>query len=34
MNAIPLEQARAEFRKNPGIENGYKVIEAIEGRKK
>jgi hypothetical protein len=28
------EAARAEFRKNPSIENGYNVIEAIEGRKK
>ena len=28
------ELARAEFRKNPSIENGYKIIEIIEGRKK
>lgn len=26
------ELARAEFRKNPTVENGYKLIEAIEGR--
>lgn len=28
------ELARAEFRKNPSIENGWKLIEIIEGRKK
>lgn len=28
------ELARAEFRKNPSVENGYKIIEIIEGRKK
>ena len=28
------ELARAEFRKNPTVENGYKLIEIIEGRKK
>lgn len=27
------ELARAEFRKNPTIENGFKIIEIIEGRK-
>lgn len=27
------ELARAEFRKNPSIENGYKLVEIIEGRK-
>lgn len=27
------EIARAEFRKNPSIENGYKLVEIIEGRK-
>ena len=28
------EIARAEFRKNPTIETGYKLVEIIEGRKK
>lgn len=28
------EIARAEFRKNPSIENGWKIIESIEGRTK
>lgn len=27
------ELARAEFRKNPSVENGFKIIEIIEGRK-
>lgn len=27
------ELARAEFRKDPSVENGYKLIEIIEGRK-
>ena len=28
------EIARAEFRKNPTVENGWKIIESIEGRTK
>ena len=28
------ELARAEFRKNPTVENGWKLIQIIEGRKK
>jgi hypothetical protein len=27
------ELARAEFRKNPSIENGFRLVEIIEGRK-
>lgn len=26
--------ARAEFRKNPTVENGYKLVEILEGRRK
>lgn len=28
------ELARAEFRKNPSVENGYKLLNAVEGSKR